>query len=108
MKVSEAFAAAGIQPQLDDSMFWLTCECGIEQHLDTMPLSSVADVTIYACAGCGNSLVGVKPHKADAQATDRGGYRMKTNVVGCRVDMFMRSGPTVQVMLLPATPHFFD
>jgi hypothetical protein len=94
MRVDEAYGAAGITPAVTDAQFRLTCDaCETEQTLDEMPLSSVADVTIYACKECGQSLVGVKPFKEDAEAREHSGYRLTDNVVGNKVDLILDLRP---------------
>ena len=109
MKVSEAFTAAGINPQPSDRAFRLTCDgCDTEQRLDQMPLSAVGDVTIYACRSCSRSLVGVKPFKEDAEPRENGGYRLTDNVVGSKVDLFLDVAVGAPAVLLPATPAFFE
>ena len=94
---------------MDDSAFSVTCnECDTEQRLNEMGLSSVGDVTIYACHSCGHSLVGVKPFKEDAEPREGSGYRIKDNTVGNRVEMFMRPPGKSGAVLMPATPNFFQ
>lgn len=109
MRVSEAFAAAGIQPPVTDGQFSVTCdECCVEQTLDAMPLSEVLDVTIYACSKCGRSLVGVKPWKEDATPRERSGYRLDANVVAGRADVILQLPGGATPVLLPAAPVFFE
>ena len=73
-----------------------------------MAVSEVGDVTIYACRSCGRSLVGVKSFKDDAEAREAIGYRLKSNVVGSKVDVLMEVGPGPRPVLLSATPAFFE
>ena len=73
-----------------------------------MDVSEIGDVTIYACRSCGRSLVGVKSFKDDAEAREASGYRLKSNVVGSRVDVLIDFGPGPRPVLLSATPAFFD
>ena len=73
-----------------------------------MAVSEIRDMTIYACRSCGRSLVGVKSFKDDAEAREAGGYRLKSNVVGSKVDVLMDGGPGPRPVLLSATPAFFD
>ena len=109
MRVSEAFAQAGITPVPADGAFRLTCDgCDIEQRLPAMDVSEIGDVTIYACRSCGRSLVGVKSFKDDAEAREASGYSLKSNVVGSRVDVLIDIGPGPRPVLLSATPAFFD
>jgi hypothetical protein len=108
MRVSEAFAAAGIQPVSTEASFRLTCdECKTAQRLDEMALSDVGGVTIYACR-CGRSLVGVKSFTDDAEAREASGYRLNSNVVGNKVDLFIDVAPGASPVLMPATPAFFE
>ncbi len=109
MRVSQAFAAAGITPAPAEGAFRLTCdECDTAQRLPAMAVSEVGDVTIYACRSCGRSLVGVKSFKDDAEARGASGYRLKSNVVGSKVDVLIDAGPGPRPGLLSATPAFFD
>ena len=73
-----------------------------------MAVSEIGDVTIYACRSCGRSLVGVKSFKDDAEAREASGYRLKSNVVGSKVDVLMDVGRGPRPVLLSATPAFFD
>ena len=73
-----------------------------------MDVSEIGDVTIYACRSCGRSLVGVKSFKYDAEAREASGYRLKSNVVGSKVDVLVDIGPGPRPVLLSATPAFFD
>jgi hypothetical protein len=98
VRISQAFATAGITPAPTEGAFRLTCdECDTEQRLPAMDVSEIGDVTIYACRSCGRSLVGVKSFKDDAEARKASGYHLKSNVVGSKVDV-----------LMDATPAFFD
>ena len=109
VRVSEAFAAAGITPVPAEGAFRLTCDgCDTEQRLPAMDVSESGDVTIYACRSCGRSLVGVKSFKDDAEAREATGYRLKSNVIGSKVDVLMDGGPGPRPVLLSATPAFFD
>jgi hypothetical protein len=108
VRVSQAFAAAGITPAPSEGAFRLTCdECDTTQRLPAMDVSETGGVTIYACRSCGRSLVGVRSFKDDAEAREASGYRLKSNVVGSKVDVLMDVGPGRPV-LLDATPAFFD
>jgi hypothetical protein len=73
-----------------------------------MAVSEIGGVTIYACRSCGRSLVGVKSFKDDAEARAASGYRLKSNVVGSKVDVLIDIGPGPRPVLLSATPAFFD
>ncbi|MET0615336.1 MAG: hypothetical protein ABW142_07795 [Thermoleophilaceae bacterium] len=108
MRVSQAFAAAGITPAPSEGAFRLTCdECDTAQRLPAMDVSEIGGVTIYACRSCGRSLVGVKSFEDDAEAREASGSCLKSNVVGSKVDVLMDVGPGRPV-LLDATPAFFD
>jgi hypothetical protein len=109
VRVSQAFTAAGITPAPSEGAFRLTCdECDTEQRLPAMDVSELGDVTIYACRSCGRSLVGVRSFKDDAEAREASGYRLKSNVVGSKVDVLIDFGPGPRPVLLDATPGFFD
>jgi hypothetical protein len=109
VRVSEAFAAAGITPTPTEGAFRLTCdECDTAQRLPAMALSEVEGVTIYACRSCGRNLVGVRSFKDEAEAREASGYRLKSNVVGSKVDVLIDIGPGPRPVLLSATPAFFD
>jgi hypothetical protein len=109
VRVSQAFAAAGITPVPAEAAFRLTCdECDTEQRLPAMDVSEIGGVTIYACRSCGRGLVGVKSFKNDTEAREASGYRLKSNVVGSKVDVLMDVGPGPRPVLLSATPAFFD
>ena len=109
MRVSQAFVAAGITPAPTEGAFRLTCdECDTAQRLPSMDVSEIGDLTTYACRSCGRSLVGVKSFKDDAEAREASGYRLKSNVVGSRVDVLIDFGPGPRPVLLSATPAFFD
>lgn len=73
-----------------------------------MDVSEVGDVTIYACRSCGRTLVGVRSFKDDAKAREASGYRLKSNVVGSKVDVLIDIGTGPRPVLLAATPAFFD
>jgi len=109
VRVSQAFAAAGITPAPTEGAFRLTCdECDTAQRLPAMAMSEVEGVTLYACRSCGRSLVGVKSFKDDAEARETSGYRLNSNVVGSKVDLLIDMGPGPRPVLMSATPAFFD
>jgi hypothetical protein len=109
VRVSQAFAAAGITPAPTEGAFRLTCdECGTAQRLPAMDVSEIGDVTLYACRSCGRSLVGVKSFKGEAEAGEASGYRLKSNVIGSKVDVLVDTGPGPRPVLLSATPAFFE
>jgi hypothetical protein len=109
VRVSQAFAAAGITPIPTEGSFRLTCdECDTAQRLPAMQVSETGDVTSYACRSCGRSLVGVRSFKDEAEARDCSGYRLESNVVGSKVDVLVDIGPGPRPLLMTATPDFFD
>lgn len=109
VRVSQAFAAAGITPAPAEGAFRLTCdECDTEQRLPAMKVSDAGGVTMYACRSCGRSLIGVRSFNDDAEARAVSGYRLKSNVIGSKVDVLMDGGPGPRPVLLSATPAFFD
>ena len=109
MRVSQAFAAAGITPAPTEGAFRLTCdECDTAQRLPAMAVSENGGVTIYACRSCGRGLVGVRCFKDDAEAREASGYRLKSNVIGSKVDVLVDMGPGPRPVLLCATPDFFE
>ena len=109
MRVSQAFAAAGITPAPTEGAFRLTCdECDTAQRLPAMSVSESGDVTLYACRSCGRSLVGVRSFKDDAEARKASGYRLNSNVIGSKVDVLIDIGPGPRPVLMDATPAFFD
>jgi hypothetical protein len=108
VRVSQAFAAAGITPAPTEGAFRLTCdECDTAQRLPAMAVSEVGGVTLYACRSCGRSLVGVRSFKDDAEARAAEGYCLKRNVIGSKVDVLVDMGPGPRPVLLCATPKFF-
>ena len=72
-----------------------------------MDVSESGDVTIYACRSCGRGLVGVKSFKNDTEAREANGYRLKSNVVGSKVDVLMDVGPGPRPVLLVRNACFF-
>jgi hypothetical protein len=109
VRVSQAFAAAGITPLPPEGAFRLTCDkCDTEQRLPAMDVSEIGGVTIYACRRCGRTLVGVKSFKDDAEAREASGYRLNSNVIGSKVDVLIDVGTGPRPVLMDATPAFFD
>jgi hypothetical protein len=109
VRVSQAFAAAGVTPAPSEGCFRLTCdECDTAQRLPAMTVSDQGGVTVYACRSCGRSLVGVRSFKDEAEARDATGYHLKSNVVGSKVDVLVEMGPGPRPVLMSATPAFFD
>ena len=109
MRVSQAFAAAGITPAPTEGAFRLTCDgCDTAQRLPAMAVSETGNMTVYACRSCGRSLVGVRSFKDDAEARTASGYRLNSNVVGSKVDVLNDKGPGPRPVLKDATPAFYD
>jgi hypothetical protein len=116
MRLADAFADLG--PDLSDRDFLLRCSCGTEQRLDEMALDVCGAITLYDCVRCRSSMVGllaVNPVDelwAPAPMTRRreqGGHCRNGYVVGSRVDVALRPpGADADVLLIPATPHFFE
>ena len=116
MRLADAFADLG--PDLSDHDFVLRCSCGTEQRLDEMVLDVCGPITLYDCVRCASSMVGLLADNpvdelwAPAPMTRRreqGGHRRNGYVVGSRVDVAMRPpGEAADVLLLPATPNFFE
>jgi hypothetical protein len=119
VRFADAFPADdGAPPVIRDRDFLLTCTCGLEQRLDTMRIEEEADLTLYECSRCENSIVGVM---RDDAATDLwisansmtrrqevGGHRRGGFVIGSKVDVVLRPARAgVDVALIPATPNFF-
>ena len=73
-----------------------------------MTVSELGDVTVYACRSCGQTLVGVKSFKGEAEARGATGYHLKSHVVGSKVDVLVDMGPGPRPVLMSATPAFFD
>ena len=118
MRFADAFAADDAGAAVADGDFLLHCTCGLEQRLDAMIVDEDAGLTLYDCARCENSLVGVM---RDDSATELwmsastmtrrqevGGHRRNGYVVGSKVDVAIRrSGDDRDIVLIPATPSFF-
>ena len=109
--------AQGIPRDVTDRDFVVWCSCGTEQRLNVMTVGDYGPVTVYDCAVCDNSLVGVMPDDprnellAPAPMTRRqepGGHRLHGHVVGSKVDVALRPPDADQeLVLIPATPNFF-
>jgi hypothetical protein len=118
--LADAFPAAdGAAPAVSDRDFVLSCTCGFEQRLDAMNLDEDPDLTLYECARCENSLVGVMRDDAATALWLAGsamtrrqevpGHRLGGFVIGSKVDVALQpAGATAEeAVLLPATPNFF-
>jgi hypothetical protein len=118
--LADAFAANDAPPRgISDRDFVLTCSCGLEQRLDAMVLDEQPDLTLYDCARCENSLVGVMRDDAATELWLAGsamtrrqevpGHRRCGFVIGSKVDVALHPAGAggEAVALLPATPNFF-
>ncbi|MEA2139689.1 MAG: hypothetical protein QOG56_2839 [Solirubrobacteraceae bacterium] len=118
MRIADAFAPEDGAAGVADGDFVLSCTCGLRQRLDEMIVDEDDDLTLYDCARCENSVVGVM---RDEPATDLwistnsmtrrqelGGHRRNGYVVGSRVDVALRPPDAGRdLLLIPATPNFF-
>lgn len=117
MRLADAFRDPVVRPQVDDRDFLLRCACGTEQRLNTMTICEWEDITLYDCAVCENSLVGVMTNDpmielmAPAPMTRRqepGGHRLNGYLIGSKVDVVLRPPESDKdEVLIPATPNFF-
>ena len=119
MRLADAFADDGVVPDISDGDFLLNCTCGLEQRLDAMLVDESGDLTLYDCARCENSLVGVMRDEAATDLWFAGSAMTRRQevpghvrcgfVIGAKVDVVLHpagAGGEV-VALLPATPNFF-
>jgi hypothetical protein len=117
VRLADAFRDVGV-PQVGDGDFLLTCTCGLTQRLDATQIDEEDDLTLYDCARCANSLVGVMPDDAttalwvsSSSMTRRqevGGHRRRGVLIGSKVDVALRPPDARDdVLLIPATPSFF-
>jgi hypothetical protein len=104
-------------PEITDADFVVGCSCGTQQRLDAMTVEQHGLLTLYDCAVCANTLVGVvadDPRNdvlAPAPMTRRqeaGGHRLHGYVVGSKCDVAWHPPGAVKARaLIPATPNFF-
>jgi Zn ribbon nucleic-acid-binding protein len=117
VRLADAFGDVGVA-EVADGDFLLTCTCGLTQRLDATQVDEEDDLTLYDCARCGNSLVGVMPDDAatalwvsSSSMTRRqevGGHRRRGYLIGSKVDVALRPPDARDdVLLIPATPSFF-
>jgi hypothetical protein len=116
MRVADAFRAV-CESAVSDHDFLLTCTCGTQQRLDAMTIDECGEITLYDCARCMRSVVGVLTDdptlelRAPAALTRRqedGGHRLYGYIIGSRVDVALRpEGAYEDLVLIPATPNFF-
>jgi hypothetical protein len=118
VRLADAFADDGVVPDISDGDFLLNCTCGLEQRLDAMLVDESGDLTLYDCARCENSLVGVVRDDETldlwmsvstmTRRQEVGGHRRRGYVIGSKVDVALRPPEAHDVLLLiPATPNFF-
>ena len=109
MRLHEAMTEAGLRgAPTSDREFRTTCpECIKTQTVDVMPESEIGDVTTFACAKCGATVIGIKTYKDDAEPREDSGYRMGDFVIGGKADIFFRPEGASADVRLPAAPNFF-
>lgn len=117
MRLADAFAAD--RDWISDGDFVVTCTCGLQQRVGEMLLDEGADLTVYDCARCENSVVGVMTNNAatdlwlsvSAMTRSHGsqGHRINGYLVGSKVDLALQPPGTGldDAELLLATPNFF-
>ncbi|CAN5654054.1 hypothetical protein BH20ACT17_BH20ACT17_03520 [soil metagenome] len=109
--------APDIPADVTDLDFVLRCSCGTEQRLNVMTVGDYGPVTLYDCAACENSLVGVMADDPRneilapvpmSRRQEPGGHRVGGHIVGSKVDIAMRPPDADRdLVLIPATPNFF-
>jgi len=118
VRLADVFhSAPDIPVDVTDLDFLLRCSCGTEQRLNVMTVGDYGPVTLYDCAVCENSLVGVMADDprneilAPGPMTRRrepGGHRVHGHIVGSKVDVALRPPDADKdLFLIPATPNFF-
>ncbi len=117
MRLADAFRDPIVRPQVADHDFVVRCSCGTEQRLNAMTICEWHDMTLYDCAMCETSLVGVMTNDpmtellAPPPMTRRqeaGGHHLNGFVIGSKVDVVLRPPDTAKdEVLIPATPNFF-
>lgn len=117
MRLADAFRDPVVRPEVSDQDFLLRCSCGTEQRLNVMTICEWEDITLYDCAVCEDSLVGVMTNDsmielvAPAPMTRRqeaGGHSLNGYIIGSKVDVVLRPPDSAQdEVLIPATPNFF-
>jgi hypothetical protein len=110
--------APDIPPEVTDLDFVLRCSCGTEQRLNVMPIDDYGHVTLYDCAVCENSLIGIMPDDPRndvlppvpmSREQEPAGHRMHGFIVGSKVDVALRPlDADRDLVLIPATPNFFS
>ncbi|HEV7805634.1 MAG TPA: hypothetical protein VGO80_07450 [Solirubrobacteraceae bacterium] len=118
MRLADAFPPEDDAPAVDDADFLLSCTCGLQQRLDAMIVDESDDLTLYDCARCENSLVGVMRDDATTdlwissttmtRRQEVGGHRRNGYLLGSKVDVALRPPDADgDLLLIPATPNFF-
>ncbi len=118
MRLADAFADDDAVPDVADGDFLVNCTCGREQRLDAMLVDEAGDLTLYDCARCENSLVGIVRDDATTdlwlststmtRRQEVGGHRRNGYVIGSKVDVSLRPADAGrELLLIPATPNFF-
>ena len=117
MRLADVFRADA-PGELSDGDFELTCTCGLTQRVDAMALDADGRLTLYDCARCATSLVGIMRDDAATELwassttltrrQEAGGHRRNGYVLGSRVDVGLRPPDAERdLLLIPATPNFF-
>jgi hypothetical protein len=117
MRLADAFRDPVVRPQVADHDFILRCSCGTEQRLDAMAIDDWGDLTLYDCARCENSLVGVMTNDPSieliapppmSRRQEAGGHHLNGYLIGSKVDVVLRPAHSDEdEVLIPATPNFF-
>ena len=117
LRLCDPFRAAGWWYLVGDRNFELRCGCGVTQRADALRARDDRGVTLYDCAHCGISLIGVAaddraPAASAVEAmwpSSDEGHRMCGFVFASKVDMAMwPPGATEPYMQIPARPGFFS
>ena len=119
VRLADPFREAGVlDGGVRDADFVLTCSCGTQQRLDAMTVDECGEITLYDCARCTRSVVGVMTEDPDVDRRAPGpltrrqeaaGHRLRGYVIGSRVDVALRpEGVERDLVLIPATPSFFE
>lgn len=116
MRICDPFREAGWWFRVAERHFELECGCGVTQRADALQVRDDGDVTLYVCAHCGTSVIGVTADERGpvaagmtATADDEDGHRMCGFVFASRVDMALWPPAAVEPFLdIPARPHFFS
>ena len=117
-RLADPFREAGVLAGVRDGDFLLTCSCGMQQRLDAMTIDECGDITLYDCARCTKSVVGVMTDDPDVELRapgpltrreEQAGHRLHGYVIGARVDVALHpEGAERDLVLIPATPTFFE